>query len=147
MALSKKTEKGHSTRALLLLVVMKQKLFMIWITAAGLIGIVFGIFYTFFGLKGLPIYHQIVPVASYEGWSRGLYGAVFVSFSVLLLLLGRRVIRRKDKELGKILFYGIAAWLIYEAVVSLVYGVYLNVLVDIVLVTFLSYPLLKGIHK
>ena len=132
---------------LLLLVVMKQKLFTIWITAAGLIGIAFGIFYTIFGLKGLPIYRRIVPAASYDGWSRGLYGAVFVGFSVLLLLLGRRVIKRKDKELGRILFYGIAAWLIYEAVISLIYGIYLNVVVDIILVAFLSYPLLKGFRK
>lgn len=126
---------------------MKQKLFTFWITAAGFIGIAFGVFYTIFGLKGLPIYHKIVPAASYDGWSRGLYGAVFIGFSVLLLLLGRRVIIRKDKELGKILFYGIAAWLIYEAVISLIYGVYLNVVVDIVLVAFLSYPLLKGFRK
>lgn len=126
---------------------MKQKLFTIWITAAGFIGIAFGVFYTIFGLKGLPIYHKIVPASSYDGWSRGLYGAVFIGFSVLLLLLGRRVIIRKDKELGKILFYGITAWLIYEAIISLIYGVYLNVLVDIVLVAFLSYPLLRGFRK
>jgi len=126
---------------------MKRKYFTIWITAAGFIGIAFGIFYTIFGLKGLPIYHKIVPTASYDGWSRGLYGAVFIGFSVLLLLLGRRAIQRKDKELGKILFYGIAAWLLYEALISLIYGVYLNVVVDIVLVMFLSYPLLKGIRK
>lgn len=126
---------------------MKQKLFTIWITAAGFIGIAFGVFYTIFGLKGLPIYHKIVPASSYDGWSRGLYGAVFIGFSVLLLLLGRRVIKQKDKELGKILFYGITAWLIYEAIISLIYGVYLNVLVDIVLVAFLSYPLLRGFRK
>lgn len=126
---------------------MKQKLFTIWITAAGFIGIAFGVFYTIFGLKGLPIYHKIVPASSYDGWSRGLYGAVFIGFSVLLLLLGHRVIKQKDKELGKILFYGITAWLIYEAIISLIYGVYLNVLVDIVLVAFLSYPLLRGFRK
>lgn len=126
---------------------MKQKLFTIWITAAGFIGIAFGVFYTIFGLKGLPIYYKIVPASSYDGWSRGLYGAVFIGFSVLLLLLGHRVIKQKDKELGKILFYGITAWLIYEAIISLIYGVYLNVLVDIVLVAFLSYPLLRGFRK
>jgi hypothetical protein len=61
--------------------------------------------------------------------------------------LGRRAIQRKDKELGRILFYGIAAWIVYEALMSLVYGVYINVLVDAALIAFLGYPLLKGTRK
>ena len=126
---------------------MKQKLFIGWITVAGVIGILFGIFYSVFGLEGLPIYRVIVPQTAFDGWSKGLYGAVFVGFSVLLLFLGRRAIKTGDKELGKILFYGIAAWLTYEACASLFYGVYLNVLVDMTLIAFLSYPLLKGIRK
>lgn len=67
---------------------------------------------------------------SLDGWSRGLYGASFIGFSVLLLLLGRRAIHKKDKELGRILLYGIAAWVAYEALISLIYGVYINVLVE-----------------
>lgn len=126
---------------------MKQKLFARWITIAGLVGVLFGIFYSIFGLDGLPIYRIIVPQASFDGWSRGLYGAVFIGFSILLLLLGRRAIKTSDKELGKILFIGIAVWLAYEACASLYYGVYLNVLVDIVLTAFLGYPLLKGVRK
>lgn len=116
-------------------------------TIAGFIGIAFGIFYSIFGLEGLPVYQKFVPMESFEGWSRGLYGATFIGFSVLLLLLGRRAIQQKDSELGKILLYGIAAWILYEAFVSLIYGVYINVLVDIALIAFLSYPLLKGIRK
>jgi uncharacterized membrane protein YidH (DUF202 family) len=123
---------------------MEQKYLVWWITAAGLIGIAFGIFYSIFGLESLPVYQKFVPTESLEGWSRGLYGAVFVGFSVLLLLLGRRAIQRKDKELAKILVYGITAWIVYEALISLVYGVYINVLVDAALIVFLSYPLLKN---
>lgn len=126
---------------------MKQKHFIKWITIAGLTGVAFGIFYTIFGLEGLPVYQKFVPEDSLEGWSRGLYGATFIGFSVLLLLLGRRAIQRKDKELGKILLCGIAAWVVYEALISLIYGVYINVLVDVVLIAFLSYPLLKGTRK
>jgi uncharacterized membrane protein YidH (DUF202 family) len=126
---------------------MKHKHFIWWITIVGLIGIGFGIFYSIFGLGALPVYQKFVPKESLEGWSRGLYGAVFIGFSVLLLLLGRRAIQRKDKELGKILLYGIAAWIVYEALMSLIYGVYINVLIDMALLAFLSYPLLKGIPK
>lgn len=126
---------------------MKHKQYIWWITAAGLVGIVFGLFYSIFGLEGLPVYQKFVPEASFEGWSRGLYGSVFIGFSVLLLLLGRRAIKQRDKELGRIVFYGVAAWLAYEALVSLIYGVYINVLVDVALIAFLGYPLQKGTRK
>jgi len=126
---------------------MKRNYLVWWLTVAGIIGIVFGVFYSIFGLEGLPIYQKFVPAGSFAGWSRGLYGAAFIGFSVLLLLLGRRAVQHKDKELGKILFYGIAAWLVYEAFMSLIYGVYINVLVDTALVLFLGYPLLKGTRK
>ncbi len=126
---------------------MKQNHFIAWITVAGIIGVVFGLFYSIFGLDGLPIYQKFVPAESFEGWSRGLYGSIFIGFSALLLLLGRRAVQKKDRELGKILLYGIAAWLAYEAIMSLVYGVYINVLVDAALVAFLSYPLLVGTRK
>jgi hypothetical protein len=126
---------------------MKQQHFIWWVTTVGLIGVVFGIFYSIFGLEGLPVYQKFVPIGSFEGWSRGLYGSVFVGFSVLLLLLGRRAIRQKDRELGKILVCGVVAWIVYEALVSLIYGVYINVLVDVALVAFLSYPLLRGTRR
>ena len=126
---------------------MKQKHFIWWVTFVGVVGIGFGLFYSIFGLEGLPAYQKLVPTESFEGWSRGLYGSVFIGFSVLLLLLGRRAVQRKDKELGKILFYGVAAWITYEALMSLVYGVYINVLVDMVLMAFLGYPLLRGTRK
>jgi hypothetical protein len=126
---------------------MKQKQFVWWITAAGLIGLAFGIFYSIFGLEGLPVYERFVPQASFDGWSRGLYGSVFIGFSVLLLLLGRRAVQKRDQELGKILFYGVAAWIGYEALMSALYGVYINVLVDAALIVFLGYPLLKGTRK
>ena len=126
---------------------MNHSTYIRWITAAGIIGITFGIFYSIFGLEGLPVYQKFVAAASMEAWSRGLYGATFIGFSVLLLLLGRRAIQHKDRELGKILICGIAAWIIYEAAVSIIYGVYINVLVDIALVVFLSYPIIKGTRK
>lgn len=126
---------------------MERKHFIWWITAAGIVGILFGIFYSIAGLEGLPVYEKFVPLESLEGWSRGLYGSTFIGFSVLLLLLGRRAIQKKDRDLARILVCGIAAWIIYEAAMSVVYGVYINVLVDIVLILFLSYPLLKGTRK
>ncbi|HZM64533.1 MAG TPA: hypothetical protein VFB59_05350 [Candidatus Saccharimonadales bacterium] len=126
---------------------MNRKHFTLLITTVGIIGILFGIFYSIFGLEGLPVYQRFVPDASFEGWSRGLYGSVFIGFSVLLLLSGRRAVLQKDRELGKILFYGVAAWIVYEAIVSIIYGIYINVLVDIAIIAFLGFLLLKGTRK
>lgn len=122
---------------------MKQK-YLLWITTAGIVGILFGIFYSIFGLEGLPVYHKFVPAEFFAEWSRGLYGSVFIGFSVLLLLLGRRAIQKQDRELAKILILGIGSWLVFEAIVSLVYRVYINVLVDVAVMAVLSFPLVKG---
>ena len=125
---------------------MKQK-YLLWITIAGLIGIVFGIFYAVFGLEGLPIYQKIVPEVFFKKWSQGLYGASFIGFSILLLFVGRRAIQKKDHELTKILLLGIGAWLAFEAIISIIYGVYINVLVDVAIMVFLSIPLLGALRK
>lgn len=126
---------------------MKQKYLVAWVTCAGLIGIIFGIFYAIFGLEGLPVYQKFVPERFFEEWSKGLYGSVFVGFSVLLLLIGRHAIQNKDRELAKILIGGIGSWLVFEATISLIYGVYINILVDIVIMAVLSFPLLKAIQN
>lgn len=126
---------------------MKQKYLISWITTVGLLGIIFGIFYAIFGLEGLSVYQRFVPKEFFEEWSRGLYGSVFIGFSVLLLLVGRRAIQKQDKELAKILILGIGSWLVFEAAVSVIYGVYINVLVDVAIMAALSFPLLKGTRK
>ena len=108
---------------------MKAQHLITWISIAGIIGFLFGIFYAFFGLNGLPAYQKLVPVTVYTPWSNGLYGAVFIGFSVLLFLVGRHVIKTKDKFLMKALLYGIASW------------------VDVFLMIFLGLPLFIGIHS
>lgn len=126
---------------------MNKKHFVVWVTAAGVIGILFGIFYAVFGLEGLPVYQIFVPGENFAGWSRGLYGSVFIGFSVLLLLVGRRAVQQDDKQLARILLCGVVAWLAVEALVSLIYGVYINVVVDVALVAFLGYPLVRVMQK
>lgn len=126
---------------------MKQKYFVLWITVAGLIGVTFGVFYALLGLEGLPVYQKFVPKMFFEQWSHGLYGATFIGFSVLLILIGRRAIQHKDRELARILILGIGAWLLFEAIISIVYEVYINVAVDVALAIFLSFPLIKGTRK
>lgn len=126
---------------------MKSQHLITWISIAGIIGVLFGIFYAFFGLNGFPAYQQLVPTAVYTAWSNGLYGAVFIGFSVLLFFVGRHGFKTRDKVLMKALLYGLAAWLVIEAFFSFLYGVYFNIGVDVLLMIVLGFPLVVGIRS
>lgn len=126
---------------------VKQNISVAWITIVGIIGILFGIFYAFFGLSGFPVYHELVSKEVIAPWSNGLYGSTFIGFSFLLLFVGRHAFRKNDKELMKALLFGIYTWLIVEAAFSIFYSVYFNVGVDILLAMVLGYPLIKGIQS
>jgi hypothetical protein len=115
-----------------------------WISIVGIIGILFGIYYSFFGLSGFPAYNALVPNEVIIPWSNGLYGSVFIGFSVLLLLVGRQAIQTNDTKLKKSLLYGIYSWLFVEAAYSIFYAVYFNIAVDILLAIVLGYPLIKS---
>lgn len=125
---------------------MKQKTLITWISLTGIIGILFGIFYAFFGLAGFPVYRILIPKEVITPWSNGLYGSTFIGFSVLLFFVGRYAFQKNDKQLMKSLLYGIYAWLIVEAAFSLYYSVFFNVGVDILLAVVLGIPLIKGIR-
>ena len=125
---------------------MSQKHSIIWFTLAGIIGVLFGIFYAFFGLAGFPAYHILIPKEVIIPWSNGLYGAVFIGFSVLLFLVGRHAFQKNDKGLMKALLLGIFAWLTVEALFSLYYQVFFNLGVDIMLMILLGFPLIKGLR-
>lgn len=126
---------------------MKSQNLITWISAAGIIGLLFGIFYAFFGLNGLPVYQKLIPTTAYTPWSNGLYGAIFIGFSVLLFLVGRHALKNNDKFLMKALLYGIASWMIVEAFFSFLYGVYFNIAVDVFLMAFLGLPLWLGLRS
>lgn len=126
---------------------MNQKASILWMSAVGIIGIMFGVFYGLFGLGSLPVYALLVQADVLTGWSNGLYGSVFIGFSILLFFVGRRAFQANDKALMKILLYGINAWLIVEALFSLYYGIYFNIAVDVVLSAVLSFPLIYSLRN
>lgn len=126
---------------------MNQKTSVTWISIAGVIGILFGIFYAFFGLVGFPAYRELIPKEIIIPWSNGLYGSTFIGFSVLLFFVGRHAFKKNDIGLMKALLYGVFAWLIVEALFSIYYKVFFNVGVDIALMVFLGLPLIKGIKS
>ena len=115
----------------------------VWYSLMGTVGVLFGLFYACFGLEGLPVYKKFVPIHAYTSWNNGLYGAVFIGFSVLLYFVGRYAIQKNDTSLKKALLFGITSWLVIEAFFSLLYGVYINVGVDIILAVLLCLPLIS----
>jgi hypothetical protein len=125
---------------------MSKNNLLLWINCVGVVGVMFGLFYAFFGLAGFPAYHELVPAEVLAHWSNGLYGAVFIGFSVLLLFVGRHAIEKEDKKLMKALLYGIFSWLFVEAAFSLYYSVFFNIGVDILLIIVLGLPLVKAIY-
>lgn len=125
---------------------MNQKSLEIWISVAGIIGMLFGIFYAFYGLGGFPAYGKLIPKDVFNPWSNGLYGSTFIGFSVLFFFVGRYAFQKNDPELMKALLYGTYAWPVVEAAFSFYYGVFFNIAVDIALSLFLGFPLIKGIQ-
>jgi hypothetical protein len=81
-----------------------------------LILIFFGILYCFAGLKILPV-DKVILV----DWESAIYGAIMIGWGTTLFLVGRLAFRRLDKELMKILLYGIILWLITEKKYGMVY--------------------------
>jgi len=63
-----------------------------------------------------------------------------IGWGTTLFLLGRLAFSRNDKELMRILLYGITLWLTVEAIASFYLGVYFNVGVDIAVEILFAFP-------
>jgi len=121
---------------------MQTRELKIWFLTVSIILILFGILYCFAGLKILPVNKAVLV-----NWESALYGAIMIGWGATLFLLGRIAFRRPDKELMKVLVYGIILWLIVEAAFSLYLGVYFNVAVDIGVAILFAFPIIKAIKQ
>lgn len=128
-------------------VFMKRSILIKWISAVGIVAVLFGLFYGLFGLEGLPVYKKFVSADVFHKWANGLYGSVFIGFGVLVFFTGRHAFQQNDKTLMKALLYAFNSWLIVEAIFSFRYGVYINVAVDLFLMAFFSFPFIRGIRE
>jgi hypothetical protein len=119
-----------------------------WFSTVSIILILFGVLYCFAGLK-IFVATGILPVDKdvLIDWESALYGAIMIGWGTTLLLMGKLAFRRNDKELLKILLYGIILWLFIEAAFSFYLGVYFNVGVDIAVAALFSFPIIKRIHQ
>jgi hypothetical protein len=121
---------------------MKPKRMMIWFSAVSIILVVFGIVYAFLGLGILPVQRDILL-----HWESVLYGAIMMGWGTTLFFVGRLAYQRNDPDLMKTLLYGLAVWLVVEALFSAYLGVWFNVGVDIAVFALFSIPLIRSIRK
>jgi hypothetical protein len=121
---------------------MNKNSYKTWFSIVSIILILFGILYCFAGLKILPVNRNVLL-----DWESDIYGAIMIGWGTTLFLIGKLAFSRPDKQLMKILLYGINLWLLVEAAFSLYLGVYFNVGVDIAVALLFSFPLIKTLKQ
>ena len=121
---------------------MHLKLFMRWFSVVSGILVIAGIVFSFFGLAILPVNQDVLLP-----WQSALYGAIMIGWGLTLFLIGRLAFRRNDAELMKDLLYGLVVWLFVEALLSLYFGVFFNIGVDIAVLALFAMPLIQGIYS
>ena len=121
---------------------MNSKALSSWFSLVAIILILWGAVFTVFGLGILPVDRDVLLE-----WETALYGAIMTGWGVTLLLAGRHAFQRGDRDLMKIIFYGLTIWLIIEAIFSAYLGVWFNVGVDLGVFLLFSYPLVKAVRS
>jgi hypothetical protein len=121
---------------------MNQRALRTWFSVISIILVLWGVVFAFFGLGILPVYNKDVLLP----WESSIYGAIMMGWGVTLFLVGRIAFRRSDTELMKVMLYGIALWLLVEALFSVHLGVWFNVGVDIAVFALFSFPLVRSIR-
>jgi len=122
--------------------IMKSKRLEVWFSIVSIILILFGVLYTFVGLRILPVQRDVLLQ-----WESALYGAIMMGWGTTLFFVGRLALQRDDSGLMKALLYGLTVWLVVEALFSAYLGVWFNVGVDIGVLALFSIPLIRGIQK
>ncbi len=114
----------------------------VWFSIVSLLLILAGIVFAFLGLGILPVQRGVLLQ-----WESAIYGALMMGWGTTLFLVGRLAFQRKDPDLLKTLLYGLAVWLILEALFSAYLGVWFNVGVDAAVLALFGIPLIKSIRK
>jgi hypothetical protein len=103
--------------------------------------ILWGIYFAFWGF-GIFVDMGILPAANLLAWESGLYGAIMMGWGLTLFFVGRIAFDRDDKELLRVLHWGVILWLLVEAYFSITLSVWFNVGVDIALMLLFSFVIL-----
>lgn len=119
---------------------MQKNTLQILLSVVSIVGMLWGIFFAFFGLGIVPVFRSDVLVP----WSNGVYGSTLIGLCATIFFVGRHALSKNDTELKKKLLYGIFTWLVLESLFSLYYGVFLNFGVDLGIMLLMGYSLMKS---
>lgn len=114
---------------------MDKQTLALWFKVVSIILVLFGLVYVIFGLKILPVHHNLLQ------WESVLYGAIMTGWGITLLLAGRIAFRQDNEELKRAILVGLAVWLAIEAAASLWFGVWFNAGVDVAVFILFLIPL------
>ena len=119
----------------------------LWLKIVTIILTAFGAFYYLFGFTFFTDTVKLVPRSVLVDWEAALYGAVLFGWGITLFLLGRLAFKRDDKELKRILFFGLIAWMALEAIATIRLGVWFDAGVDVAVAALFAVPLLRNTNK
>jgi hypothetical protein len=125
---------------------MKLSLRKTLLSAMSIILILWGIYFAFWGF-GVFVDMGILPAANLLAWESGLYGAIMMGWGLTLFFVGRIAFDKDDKELLRVLHWGVILWLLVEAYFSVTLSVWFNVAVDVVLMFLFSFVILSRNKK
>jgi len=97
---------------------MTQTLRKTLLSAMSIILILWGIYFAFWGF-GAFVDMGILPAGNLLAWESGLYGAIMMGWGLTLFFVGRIAFKRDDKELKRMLHWGVILWLLVEAYFSI----------------------------
>lgn len=126
---------------------MSKQQLSLWLKVVTIILMAFGAFYYLYGFTFFTDAVKLVPRSVLVDWEAALYGAVLFGWGITLFLLGRLAFNRDDKELKRILFIGLVAWLALEAIATIRLGVWFDAGVDVAVAALFAVPLLRNANK
>jgi hypothetical protein len=124
-----------------------------WLWIASLILIVFGVamallnqtivFATMNRLIDPVFWPAGIPddVPAFQGWVYGAWGATVIGWGVMTAVLARFAFPRREGWAWWAMVLGIGAWYVVDTAISAVYGVWVNVILNAVLMVLFALPL------
>ena len=122
----------------------KYNIYRVWFSCTSIILCCIGIVFTIFGFAFFP--PVILPRSALLPWVSGIYGSIMIGWGITLLIIGRYAYQNKNATLMKNILFGILVWLVIEAIVSFLVGVYFNIGVDLVVFLLFGLPLFSAIR-